>query len=233
VYTLFGKEVCETLDELVRPDHTAIVVVDVQNDYVSPEGVDAKRDRPLHDRDTLLENLGRLIEQGRERGVLVVYIQNTLLPGRMSDSPARLRSQLRFWQTLDDPEALPQSVIDGSWGQQVVPEIAPQDGDLVVKKHRSSAFIGTDLDMLLRSNGIQTVIATGLATEACVESTARDAAFLDYYVVVPEDCVSSWNVELHDAALTIMRTQFECVASDAILTAWTAAGAVQSAPAAV
>jgi nicotinamidase-related amidase len=220
VIQLFGKDICDTIEELVRPEHTAIIVVDVQNDYVSPEGVDAQRDRPLLNRDATIENLRCLLEEGRGHGVLPIYIQNTLLPGRTSDSPARLRSQMRFWNVQDDPDALPQSVIDGSWGQQVIPEIEPQKADIIVKKHRSSAFIGTDLDMVLRSNGIKTVLVTGLATEACVESTARDALFFDYYTVIVDDCVSSWNLELHEAALLILRAQFDCFASCEIVNAW-------------
>jgi nicotinamidase-related amidase len=218
--TLFGKDVCETLEELVDPAHTAIVVVDVQNDYATPDGVDAQANRPLQNRESMIAAIKLLLEEGRRAGALPVYIQNTLLPGRKSDSPARLRSQMKFWENLEDPEALPQSVVEGTWGQQVIDELAPHDGDIVVKKHRSSAFIGTDLDMILRSNGIKTVLVTGLSTEACVESTARDALFFDYYTVLVEDGVSSWNQELHHAALKILRAQFDVFTSREITGAW-------------
>ena len=95
-----------------------------------------------------------------------------------------------------------------------------EDGDLVVKKYRSSGFWGTNLDMLLRSNGIQTVLVSGCTTEGCVESTARDAMFNDYYVVIAEDCVASDDRDLHDASLLLMRHRFDIADSDEILREW-------------
>ena len=75
----------------------------------------------------------------------------------------------------------------------------------MVKKYRSSAFWGTNLDLLLRSNGIKSLIMAGCTTEGCVESTARDALFNDYYVVVAEDCVASDDRAQHEASLLLMR----------------------------
>jgi nicotinamidase-related amidase len=109
---------------------------------------------------------------------------------------------------------------DGSEGQQIIPELAPRDGDVVVKKYRSSAFWGTNLDLLLRANGIKTCLVSGCTTEGCVESTARDAMFGDYYVVIPEDCVASDDRAQHDASLLLMRHRFDLATSDAILGVW-------------
>lgn len=110
--------------------------------------------------------------------------------------------------------------VDGSEGQAVIPELAPIEGELLVRKYRSSSFWGTNLDMLLRSNGIQTLVMTGCTTEGCVESTARDAMFNDYYVVVAEDCVASDDREQHDASLLLMRHRFDVVASPEIISTW-------------
>ena len=107
-----------------------------------------------------------------------------------------------------------------SEGQRIIDELAPCDGDLIVKKYRSSGFWGTNLDMLLRSNGIQSVIITGITTEGCVESTARDALFNDYYVVIVEDCVASDDREQHDASLLLMRHRFDIASADEILAIW-------------
>src|SRR5260221_14065739 len=76
------------------------------------------------------------------------------------------------------------------------------------------------LDMLLRSNNIKTVIMTGCTTEGCVESTARDALFNDYYVVLPEDCVASDDLRQHEASLFLMRHRFDVVSSEDILAIW-------------
>ena len=92
-----------------------------------------------------------------------------------------------------------------------------------MRKYRSSGFWGTNLDMLLRSNGIKSIVVTGATTEGCVESTARDGLFNDYYVIVPEDCVASDDAAQHDASLLLMRHRFDVVPSGEILGRWAAA----------
>ncbi|MFC2018953.1 cysteine hydrolase family protein, partial [Chloroflexota bacterium] len=88
-------------------------------------------------------------------------------------------------------------------------------------KHRYSAFIDTDLDLILRSQGIKTVIMTGVATNVCVESTARDASMKDYYVVFVKDCAASFTMRDHNATLRTMGTLFGTVASSQeVMGAW-------------
>jgi nicotinamidase-related amidase len=110
--------------------------------------------------------------------------------------------------------------IEGTPGQEIIAELTPEPGDLIVRKYRSSGFWGTNLDLLLRSNGIESVIVTGCTTEGCVESTARDALFNDYYVVLPEDCLASDDRRQHEASLFLMRHRFDVVSSDDILSCW-------------
>ena len=114
--------------------------------------------------------------------MLPVFIQMTVLPRPGSESPAQIRFNLRLHAATTGGEPLTYTM-DGSTGSSSFPELEPRDGELVVKKYRSSGFWGTNLDMLLRSNGIKSVVVTGCTTEGCVESTARDAMFNDYYVV--------------------------------------------------
>src|SRR6202042_2004394 len=99
-------------------------------------------------------------------------------------------------------------------------DFAPLPHELVVPKYRSSGFWGTNLDMLLRSNGIKSVVVVGCTTEGCVESTARDAMFNDYYVIIAEDCVASDDREQHDASMLLMRHRFDIASSDEILAQW-------------
>ncbi|ETW92050.1 MAG: hypothetical protein ETSY2_54730, partial [Candidatus Entotheonella gemina] len=101
-----------------------------------------------------------------------------------------------------------------TWGGDFVAALKPLESEPVVVKHRYSAFVDTRLDLLLRSNGIRTVILPGVATHCCVESTARDAAMRDYYVVVPEDGVAVRGKQrpLHEASLEVLGTYFGLVA---------------------
>lgn len=218
-----GKQVFTTLDELVDPRHTALVVVDMQKDFCLPGGAFDQLGVDISMYPPMVPRLARLIEVARRAGVLVIYVQMTVLEGRRSESPAQIRFNLRLhWANHGDVEPLAYTT-DGSVGQEVIPELAPQPGDLTIKKYRSSGFWGTNLDMLLRSNGIQSVVMTGCTTEGCVESTSRDALFNDYYVVVAEDCVASDDRAQHDASLLLMRHRFDIASSDEILAEWSTA----------
>ena len=207
------------MEEVVDPRHTALLVVDMQNDFYAEGGVDQKYGRHLSNGNMLLEKLKFLIQEGRKAGVRIVYIQQTRLPSKMSSSGARVRFEMRMFG-LDDPTRIPEFTLEGSWGEKIIEEIKPSDGDLIVKKHRSSAFLGTDMDMLLRANNIKTTLITGTVTEGCVDATARDALHHDYFVVVVRDCVDSTRKDLHDAALKIMETRFDVVDSVQLTLAW-------------
>jgi nicotinamidase-related amidase len=219
VLEIEGKQVFETLDELVDPRHTALVVVDMQRDFCTPGGAFDRLGVDISMYPTMVSRLARLIDGARAAGVRVVYVMMTTLPGRLIESPAQIRFNRRLHLAANGGEPLDYTS-DGSVGQQIIPELPVEDGDMIVKKYRSSGFWGTNLDMLLRSNAVQTVIVSGCTTEGCVESTARDAMFNDYYVVIPEDCVASDDREQHDASMLLMRHRFDIATSDEILAEW-------------
>jgi nicotinamidase-related amidase len=171
---------------------------------------------------SMIPRLARLIEGARAADVLLIYVQMTVLPNRAGESPAQIRFNLRLHLASHGEVEPLRYTADGSEGQAVIDELAPQPADLVVKKYRSSGFWGTNLDMLLRSNGIKSVVMTGGTTEGCVESTARDALFNDYYVVIAEDCVASDDRRQHEASLLLMRHRFDIATAEEILGIWSA-----------
>ena len=131
----------------------------------------------------VVPNVIRMVDSARRHGVKVVWIQQTWLPGGASDSPAWIYMKRRNGLHAD-------RCVDGSWGQRFVDGLNPEEDEPVIKKHRSSGFVGTNLDLVLRANRIETTVLIGVMTEGCVESTARDAAFYDYYVVLTPDCMA-------------------------------------------
>jgi nicotinamidase-related amidase len=112
--------------------------------------------------------------------------------------------------------------VQDTWGGEILSEVAPAKTEIVVRKWRSNSFIGTNLDLVLRAHEIKTVVITGVVTQGCVESTAREASFRDYYVVVLEDCVATYDRDLHEASLKIMRTRVDVAPSDEVLRVWDA-----------
>lgn len=217
-----GKQVFTELAELVNPAHAALVLIDMQRDFLDPDGALGRLGVDLGMYPAMRPRLARLLHAAREAGVPVVHVQMTTLPGRASDSPAQLRFNLRMHAAARSGGPALRYTELGTPGHEFAEEFQPLPGEFVVPKWRSSAFFGTNLDLLLRSNGIQTVLVTGCTTEGCVESTARDALFNDYYVVLVEDCVASDDPRQHEASLSLMRHRFDFADSPEITRLWLA-----------
>lgn len=218
--TVEGKEVFTELGELVDPAHTVLLLIDMQRDFVDPEGAFGKLGIDLSMYRQSVPRLARLLGDARRASVLVIHVQNTALPGRLSDSPAQIRFNLRMHAGKRRDDVPLRYSVEGTPGHEFVKELTPRTGEPVVRKHRSSAFWGTNLELLLRSNGIKTVVIGGCTTEGCVESTARDAMFNDLYVVIAVDCVASDDREQHDASLLLMRRRFDLATADDIAGVW-------------
>jgi nicotinamidase-related amidase len=200
-----GKTVLTELHEIVAPSHTALVVVDMQNDLCDERGVFARQGADLAAYGPAIERQRALIDAARDAGVLIAFVRATTLPNDLSRSPAQILFELRMRQSYAHPRDEPfEFCVPGTWGHEVVDALGRRPGDFTVDKHRSSAFVGTNLDVVLRSNAIRSVVVTGCTTEGCVDSTVRDAGFLDYYPVVARDCVASDNPRLHEAAMAIL-----------------------------
>jgi nicotinamidase-related amidase len=220
--TIDGKNVFTELEELVDPAHTALIMVDMQCDFIEPDGLFGRLGVDLSMYPQVRPRLAALLATARQSGVMVLHLQNTALPDRMGDSPSQIRFNLRMHEASrrDGPPLC--YTIPGTRGHEFTRDFTPLSRELVVRKYRSSGFWGTNLDMILRSNGIKTVVLGGCTTEGCVESTARDAMFNDYYVVVAEDCVASDDRAQHDASLLLMRHRFDLAAGGAIQRVWQA-----------
>ena len=215
-----GKRVFDSLSELVDPKHTAVLVIDMQNDLVSPDGVGGRGGGNVSAQQAIIPALQRLLDAARGAGARVVYVQLVTERNYATMHPSWLyRYRVMDWVKLPLDRRLPE---DG-WGGEVVEELAPQTGDLVVKKHRESAFIGTELDRVLRSNGVRSVIVVGTATGGCVQSTVQDAQWLDYYAVVARDCVPGGTSRQNQLGLALMAEACDTPTAEEIIALWEAA----------
>ena len=218
----FGKQVLTETDELVAPSHTALLIVDMQNDCCAPGGAFALQGADTSLYGEMVPKLASLLSAAREADVLVIFIQATTLPGALGQSPAQLLFEHRMKESYSDADDDAfEFCVPGTWGHAIVDDLSPQPGELVIEKHRSSAFIGTNLDLVLRSNGIKTIVVSGCTTEGCVDSTIRDGGFLDYYPVAVRDCIASDNRALHDAAMLILEAYRAIVVpSSDVMSSW-------------
>jgi nicotinamidase-related amidase len=205
VISIYGKSVPTELEELVDPSTTALLVIDMQNDCCARGGSADAAGGDMTMYDKAIPRIAAFASLCRETRVPVIHVGLYTLPDGRSDSPAWLRLRLRANKNYDlRNSGIWNFMIEGTWGAQFVDELQPQEVDLVVKKYRSSAFHQTDLDLLLRTHGIESVLVAGCTTEGCVESTVRDLSFYDYFAIVLADCVGSDVRELHDASMKVM-----------------------------
>lgn len=201
------------LAELVMPNHSAVLVIDVQNDCCHPDGAYAKRGRDISLRQKAAHNAADFVREARKYAVPIIFVK--LSHGKWDEAPAwkRRRKQLG-----------PPVCMEGTWGAEFY-AVEPVEGDAIVVKHRYSAFIGTDLDLILRSKRISTLIVTGGGTHVCVESTVRDGFMLDYDIVMVSDCCGSTTLDEHLPALKRMaRLCGTVVEAKEVLEAWSSAG---------
>ncbi|HEY7166241.1 MAG TPA: isochorismatase family cysteine hydrolase [Candidatus Binatia bacterium] len=204
-------EILRTLKERCDPRLAALVVVDVQNDFVSPEGSAAKRGEDVSSSMAMVPTLTHLIDEGRRVGLTIVYIRTT--HSEWTDTPS--------WIYRKSQQSALSTCREGTWGADFYDGIAPLPSERVVIKHRYSAFINTDLNTVLKARGIQSVLVCGVATNVCVETTARDAYMFDYYVTMIEDCSAAYDPKLHLSTLENMRRHFGMVAAaNEIIDTW-------------
>ncbi len=179
----------------LAPAHCAVLVVDMQNDFCAEGGyIDRRFGCDVAANQALAGANMALAAAARDAGAMVVWVQAIYDPKYLS---APMLTKL---VAGDDAKTGEVRCAEGSWGAEFF-DVAPAEGEIIIKKHRYSAFCGTELDDVLREHGIRSVVVTGVATNICVESTLRDGFNRGYYIVVPRDCVASSNRELHNATL--------------------------------
>jgi nicotinamidase-related amidase len=179
----------------------ALVVVDMQHDFLDETaGCYAPGSAEI------VARTARLIDAAREAGVPVIFTQEAHRPGGVDAGREADPGAGAGYPGGGPDSPVPPHCIEGTPGIDIVDELAPRGDDLLIKKRRYSCFLGTDLDLLLRNLGIETLLVTGVDSNVCVLWTVGEAFQRDYHVRVVEDCVAGSNPEEHEAALLIMRT---------------------------
>jgi nicotinamidase-related amidase len=213
-----GRQIPETLPEILDPAHTVVIMHDIQNDNTGPGGV-FDRDNRRIDVTHLLGPIATFLDVARSHQVRVMYTQYTNLPDLGTFTDPRIRDN---WAIASDPAQrwrLENSHF-GTRGWQTRDEIAPKPGETVIPKMRTDAFIGTPLEYLLRLHGIRTIIHTGLATEVGILPTAWHAVNLGFFVVVPRELVGPMNKQYHAEAMAFLERLTMVVNSSEITSAW-------------
>ena len=203
-----GREIPDTLEEIVEPRRTALLLWDMHGNL----------EKRAFNQGEIVPRLQRLTRAARAAGVPVYYSMQNHYELETEETAVWVRLRMKREQGAASASATPESDADA---HRFVDELAPQPGDRVFRKRRANGFEGTDLDMSLRYRGIGTLLVTGISTEGGVEATARCGLNLGYYVVVLRDCVGSRRPEMRDLALEFMeKTHLDIASSGEVMACW-------------
>ena len=192
----------------LNPESTALIIIDMQKDFCCEGGVFQKRGFDIISAQKLAKRLNLFLKEARKVLKHIIHLQMIKKPEFTSPMVHDLYSRIKMERSYNPTLAEPYEVI-------------PENGDIVIPKHKYSGFVSTYLDPFLRSKRINTLIITGLATNVCVESTARDGFMKEYYIVIPSDLTEGTSTEAKKWSLSNLDMFFaEVVSSNEILECW-------------
>ncbi|MFC7330863.1 cysteine hydrolase family protein [Marinactinospora rubrisoli] len=198
---------------------TAVVVVDMQNDFAAKGGGNDLAGNDISVVRAAIAPTARVLAAARRAGLAVVYLRHEYLPD-LSDMGSRdsknrlIHTAAGVGRRVPAPDGtIGRVLVRGTWNTEIVAELAPEDGDIVLSKNRFSGFYGTGLDATLRGLGVRNLLLTGCTTSVCLESTVRDAMFRDYRPVVLADCTGELQGSgHHESTLVLVERLFGWVA---------------------
>jgi ureidoacrylate peracid hydrolase len=208
----------------IDPRRTAMIVVDMQNDFGAPSGMFGRAGIDISGVAAAAEATRTVLRAVRDAGIPVVYLKMEHAPDLSdvgpTDGPHWIKHlRMRVGDDVVAPDGSKSRIlVRDTWNTEILDALTPEPGDHIVSKHRYSGFFETELDGLLRSLDAQYLLVTGCTTSICVESTVRDAMFRDYSCIVLEDCTAEpIGADLprtnHEASLRVIELLFGWVSS--------------------
>jgi nicotinamidase-related amidase len=188
------------------PSATAIVIIDMQRDFLLPGGFGETLGNDVSLLLAAVEPCRRLLSAAREKGVLVIHTREGHRPD-LSDAPRAKVERGAPSMRIGAPGPMGRILIRGEVGHDIIPDLYPIAGEPVIDKPGKGAFYATDLHPILQNRGIQNLIVCGVTTEVCVHTTVREANDRGYRCIVPGDCCASYFPEFHAMGLRMIKAQ--------------------------
>ena len=213
-----NREIPETLDEILQPSHTALIIHELLHDFVSADGFFDKTNMRIDISKTLPPSV-RLLKAARRNNVKVIYVRFTTLADLSNLNDPMIR---KTYERNNGLEGVIQPVVEGTWGWENIPEVSPLPNESIVKKLRVDCFLQTNLDLILRSNGIKSFVILGVGAERGSVPTVAHGMNLGYFGIVPEDCINATSPSFYDTAKRFIGRYGTLVQSEKIINIWDA-----------
>lgn len=190
-----------------NPTRTAIIIIDMQNDFCSPGGFGEKLGNDITLTRAIIPVIQQLLQAAREAGIVVVHTREGHLPDLSDCPPAKLERSKKQGAGIGDVGPMGRILVRGEQGHAIVPELTPLDGEMVVDKPGKGAFYMTNLEHLLEQNNIESLLLCGVTTHVCVHTTLREANDRGYRCLVLEDATAAFDPADQQTAIHMVRQQ--------------------------
>jgi biuret amidohydrolase len=193
-------------DVILDPAATALVVIDMQRDFLEPGGFGELLGNDVSQLAGIVEPVSQVLSAARQAGLLVIHTREGHRPD-LSDCPPTKLARGRLEIGIGGPGPKGRVLVRGEEGHEIIDELRPIQGEVVLDKPGKGSFHATDLELLLRNAQINSLVVTGVTTEVCVHTTVREANDRGFECLVLEDCVGSYFPEFHRVALEMIHAQ--------------------------
>ncbi len=190
----------------VELDRAALIIIDMQRDFLEPGGFGAALGNNVSLLQAAVAPLRLVLDAARKAGILIIHTREGHRPD-LSDAPPLKVERGDPALRIGAPGPMGRILVRGEAGHDIIPELYPKTGEPVIDKPGKGAFYQTDLELMLKNRGVETLLVCGVTTEVCVNTTVREANDRGFRCIVIGDCCASYFPEFHTAGLAMIKAQ--------------------------